>query len=400
MEVHDRGVPTIFVIPLLQYIVGALLFVSLLYGQRELIVLTILIFGMLGGTKLWTRMSLRNLKCRLIVDKLKMFPDEKLTLRVNAENKKFLPVWLHLKVPVSHTLHPSLGETALIKKSSLLRHQRARFQWELTARQRGVHQIGPLQIFAGDLFEFFSRGKRAAESFEIIVYPRIVSLKPFPLPRHDFFGSPGSKSPVHDPVYILGTRDYQHGQPSKYIHWKASARYNRLQEKVFGPTKQEKVLLAVDVEQFARRMARKDFERALEVAASLAVQLDRGGHAVGLVTNGEITGGFSPIVQIARNYRQLPAILETLARIEMSPQAGLIEILRSGLDLTWGVSCVHFCYEENEKNINAEGYFKHHKTPVIFFVSRLSFSSEEGRPHLRHEIHSLEDIYSPKTEKV
>jgi uncharacterized protein (DUF58 family) len=399
MEVQDRGIPTVFVIPLLQYIVGALLFVSLLYGQRELVILTIMVFGMLGGTKLWTRLSLKNLNCRMMVDKVRMFPDEKLSLRVNAENKKFLPAWLQLKIPVSHTLHPS-GETELINKSSLLWHQRARFQWQMTARQRGVHRIGPLQIFTGDLFEFFSRGKKAAESFEIIVYPRIVPLKTFTLPRHDFFGSPGSNSPVHDPVYILGTRDYQHGQPSKYIHWKASARYNRLQEKVFGPTKQEKLLIAVDVEQFARRRARKDFERALEAAASLAVQLDRNGHAVGLVTNGRITGGLSPIVQITRNHRQLPAILETLARIEMSSQGELIEIMRSGLDLNWGVSCVHFCYESNDESVNAEGYFKRRKTPVIFFASRLSSASEEGRHHRLREIHSLEEIYSPETEKT
>ncbi|MBW1691959.1 MAG: DUF58 domain-containing protein, partial [Deltaproteobacteria bacterium] len=49
---------------------------------------------------------------------------------------------------------------------------------------------------------------------------------------------------------MLGTRDYQNWRPARHIHWKASASHNRLQEKVFEPSEQEKVLLAVEVSQF------------------------------------------------------------------------------------------------------------------------------------------------------
>lgn len=262
MEEQERGIPTLFVIPFIQFAVGALLFLSLLFGRRDMTVLTILVLGMTGGTRVWAMASLRGLKCRLMISKRKMFAGETLTARVQAENGKILPLLLRLKVPLSPTLHPSPGEVVLTRETSMLWYQRFHFQWELTARRRGVHHIGPLYIFAGDPFAFFSRRERGGDAYQILVYPRLVPIKALPLPMQDFFGCPGAKSPVNDPVYILGTRDYQHGQSAKHIHWKASARHDVLQEKVFEPTKQEKVLLIVDVEQFAgRRRERRSSAR-------------------------------------------------------------------------------------------------------------------------------------------
>ena len=107
----------------------------------------------------------------------------------------------------------------------------------------------------------------------------------------DLFGVPGAKSPVKDPVYILGTRDYRPSGPSRHIHWKASARHLRLQENVFEPSQQEKVMLALEVRSFGKSTEKEAFEHTLEVIASLAVQLQDTGCAVGLVTNGVLTGG-------------------------------------------------------------------------------------------------------------
>ena len=139
----------------------------------------------------------------------------------------------------------------MVQESSLWWRQKADFRWELKAQRRGVYPIGPPRITVADLLGFFPKEREQAP-LQIIVYPRIIPLVPFSVPRRDFFGVPGKKSPVKDPIYILGTRDYQHWQPAKYIHWKASARHSRLQEKVFDPSEQEKVLLVLDVTPFSR----------------------------------------------------------------------------------------------------------------------------------------------------
>jgi uncharacterized protein (DUF58 family) len=398
MEGQDRGVPSLFTITLIQFFVGALLFIALLYGQRDLTVLTLLVLGVISGARLWARMSLSGIKYRLKVDKQKVFPGEKLTLKLSAENAKLLPIWLEMKVPIGSLLQHSSGERVLTKESSLLWYQRTHFEWDLTAERRGVYQIGPLHILAGDLFSFFSKHKRAEEFHSIIVYPRLVSLKSFSLPRHDFFGVPRAKSPVQDPIYILGTRDYQHGQPSKYIHWKASARHNRLQEKVFESTQQEKVLLVVNVDPFARCKAEEDFERTLEIVASLAVRLDQRGHSVGLVANGTVKGGGPAIVPVARNYQQLPAILELLARLQMKPDRDLKDLLRHRLALAWGISCVYFSHEEDETVFSAKEYFTQRKTPVTFFVCQPHLPAGEDRPEVQRKIYRLDDICTHKAE--
>ncbi len=44
------------------------------------------------------------------------------------------------------------------------------------------------------------------ERFEVVVYPRIVNIRPVTLPKREFFGIPGAKSPVEDPVFVFGTK--------------------------------------------------------------------------------------------------------------------------------------------------------------------------------------------------
>jgi uncharacterized protein (DUF58 family) len=220
---------------------------------------------------------------------------------------------------------------------------------------------------AGDLFGFFPREKRIAGDIDVIVYPRLVPLKPLSLPSRDFFGLPGAKSPVQDPIYILGTKDYQHGRPARHIHWKASARQNRLQEKVFEPSQQKKVLLTVEVSQFERANASESFERTLEVAGSLAVNSYERGYALGLVTNGVVEGG--PSAQpMGRSPQKLSAILEILARLKMRANGSLADTMSRALKLPWGVSGVHFSYEQDEGTRATAQYFSHRRIPMIFVV--------------------------------
>jgi uncharacterized protein (DUF58 family) len=391
MEAWEERPPSLFTIPLLLMVVGLFLFIALLYNQRDLIFLAILIFGVVGGAKIWGRMSLPGITYRATIDKIKAFPGENITLNIDVENAKFLPVWLQVKLTADRAVLPPTHETVLSGESGLFWHQRARFHWDLAAQRRGVHPIGPARLRVGDLLGFFPE-ERKEDALHIIVYPRIVPLKPFAVSKRDLFGIPGTQSPVKDPVYILGTRDYQHGQPAKYIHWKASARHSRLQEKVFDHSEQEKILIAIDVELFSSKEAEEEFERTLEIAASLAVQLDRQGYALGLATNGNLTGGKSAILPIARNPQQLSAILEVLARLRMEPGSDLRDTLKRGLSLPWGVSCVLFTLEADERARAVEEYLALRKIPTACMAARVpSIPAAEGR-WVRTTIYHCDDI--------
>jgi uncharacterized protein (DUF58 family) len=391
MQEPSRGVPSLFTITLVQVLVAVLLFIALLNGQRDLVVLTLLVLGIIGGTRLWARISLASLSCHFDVDKWRVFRGERIVLSASAENAKPLPVWLKLQIPIGNLF--STGERVLTQSSSLLWYERRQFRWEFIAERRGVYQLGPLDIQGGDLFSFFSRSKRSDASHSLVVFPRLVSLNSLSLPKRDFFGAPRAPSPVQDPIYILGTRDYQQGQPSKHIHWKASARHNRLQEKVFESTVQEKVLLVVDVEPFESREMEDDFECILEIVASMAVRLDKQGHAVGLVTNGVVNGKASAIVPAARHDQQVSAILEVLARLEMKAGVELKGVLRRALADAWGISCLCFSCEEDETVFSASEFLARRRTPAMFVVSQPRLTGVD-QPEMHHRIVCVDDLYT------
>ncbi len=386
---QDSGVSSLFTVTLIQLFVGALLFIALLNGQRELAVLALLVLVIAVGARLWARESLSGVRYHLTLDKDQVFPGESVTAVVHTENAKLLPIWVQALVPAGTLLRQS-GETLLQQSTALLWYQGTEFRWELTATRRGVYPIGPLYLVTGDLFSFFSRRVRTPDQHSLVVYPALVPLQSLPLARRDFFGVPGPASPVQDPIYILGTRDYQHGQPSKYIHWKASARHNRLQEKVFESTVQEKVLLIVDVDSFARADLAEDadaapgFEEALRVVASLAVEFDARGSSVGFIADGTLTGGGPASVPVARNDRQPASILETLARLEMKSERDLKDLVRRRLADAWGVSCVYFAYSDDASVAAASGYLRQRRTPAVFVVCQ-----RQGRSPVESRVYTL-----------
>ena len=380
MEGQADRKASIFTIPPVQFLLGILLFLALLDSQRTLIVAAVLILGLMILTKMWSRLSPLGVTCRSTVDKDRLFPGEIFALKLRVENAKLLPVRLQASLPPAAKLEPYPEGASSIKQSGLLGYQVARLRWELHATKRGVYRVGPPRLQTGDFLGFFLSERGEPQVLDIVVYPKLIPLKPLVLPRRDFFGVPGTESPVQDPVYMLGTRDYQHNQPARHIHWKASARHGRLQEKTFEPTVQEKVLLVLEVDQFAAAGATDAFEHTLEVMASLALQLDQKGCPLGLATNGRLTGDGPSLLPVAGGPLHLSAILETLARVQMVRNGALIDVLRKGLPVTGGLSAVHFSYHQNASTPAAENYFILRKTIPLFVLYHPSESSGNKYP--------------------
>ena len=365
MDTLPPRVSSLFVLPPSLCLVGLLLFVALLNGQRELAVLSFLVLGMAGVAKLWARATRAGLRCRLALDRNRLFPGETARLAAEVENRRVLPALVEVAVPARGLLPP--GANAAHGERGLLWYQTGTFRWELQAFRRGVYQVGPLRMRSGDLLGFYAASRTDGEPAEVLVYPRIRPLVRRALPRRDFFGIPGPDSPVRDPVYILGTRDYQPGRPAKHIHWKASARHHRLQEKLFEPSEQEKVLLAVTVEGFAQAED-EAFEGTLEACASLAVRLDRAGVALGVAVDGVLVGEAAALVPVGRRPHQLQAILELLARLTPTPAAPLLDVL--GATLPWGLTCV--CFSLEGARGAAVAYLEHRRVPVLRVAARPS----------------------------
>lgn len=391
---EDR-IPSIFTDGFLQFLIGVLLFVALLYKQTGLIILALLILGMVYGAKLWSRLSLAGLHCRYSADNEKVFPDEQIMFKAQVENHSFLPVWMEMeiKAPAGKTLEAVFaGNKGLSGESVLLWKQKISWQWALTARKRGCFPVGPAELAAGDLLGFFRQKKALPPAGEIVVFPKIIPLRAFPFHQEAFFGTQRAGGPVQDPVFPVATRDYHHGRPARHIHWKASARHNRLQEKIFEPTAHGKNLLVIDVKQFAENKASENFERTLEVAASLAVKMAQRGSAVGIASNGSLAGGGRAVLPPAPGPGQLSALLEVLGRLQME-YVGLIgDIFKLGRQLTGGIICTCFFLQVDAALLSVKETLRRHQIPAVFITGQASSGAGSSLPAAGGQIYFLHEL--------
>jgi uncharacterized protein (DUF58 family) len=343
MAVVDDREATLLKIGIVQLLILGLLTYSLIASHKNLTLLLLLLLAFVAIARLWSRFSCDHLSVSSCFDRDRIFPGEAVEMEIRAENRKVLPVWLRVTISFPAPVEDGSAGQVQVQEQGLLWYQAVRLRRQLRPQHRGIYRIGPPQVVSGDLLGIYPRELTLPQKpLDLVVFPRLLPLRPFAHIKKDLFGSPGGKRPVEDPIYLMGTRDYHNGRPSRYIHWIASARLNRLQERVFEPSRQARVLLIVDVEPFAATMAAACFERAVSVVASLAVDCERQGFAVGLVTNGSITGKRSPLVAVARSAQQTSRILETLAGVELRCRQAIGKDLLRAKGLDSGLSCILF----------------------------------------------------------
>jgi uncharacterized protein (DUF58 family) len=392
-EQQESREPTIFNSLLMLFFVCIFLFIALIYRQNSLSLLAILVLVVAGGAKAWSSRSMDRIRCFSAVETRRVFPGESVTLATTVENGKWLPVWLKILWTFDNALEPS-GEDGITSphEAAVLWHQTVQFDQTFVALCRGVYQVGPPRIRTGDFLGFFEKEKSAGDINQLIVYPRLVSVKQFAIRRRDLFGVPGAGSPVKDPIYILGTRDYQPVNPARHIHWKASARHLRLQEKIFEPSEQARILLTLDVKSFEQSNQPECFEHSLEVLASLAVRFDRMGYAVCFAANGILKGGHSAVVPPIRGHRQIPAILETLARIQAQPDGPIETVISQFPGSLRGITCLHFCYDSGPAALDMAQYFRRRQITADFLVSRRDPISAPFSNNYGMNRHFIDDI--------
>jgi uncharacterized protein (DUF58 family) len=375
------------------------LFLALLYDVTELSLFALVSLAMGSGSYLWSRASLNRVTIKMTLNRERLFPDECLKVGIRAINAKFIPILfkIHFFIPKA-VAGPDAGQW-VSEESGLLWFQQIVFNREFFPNRRGVFTLGPPQVRTGDLFGFFLRPCAVKDRFEVVVYPRIVTIRSMAVPKREFFGIPGARSPVEDPIFVFGTRDYQLGRPARGIHWKASARHNRLQEKLCEPAEQEKVLILLGVDGFEAEEAVDDFENSLEVIAALVLQMDRRGIAVGFATNGNIVGRKPRIIPVSRNAFQMRAIIETLARVEAESAGPVTDILSRGYMTPRGVSSICFARNRSDQTRAVDVFMKQRNTPVQFVLARKSgdIATADAR-HAENAVY-LKDLLAPGNRK-
>jgi uncharacterized protein (DUF58 family) len=226
------------------------------------------------------------------------------------------------------------------------------FSWTVRTicRERGRFRLGPITLTSGDPFGLFRIKYHLAHTSNLVVYPNTVNLRSFPLPIGVLPGGDALRRRTH---YVTtnaaGVRDYEPGDPFNRIHWKSSARKDRLIVKEFeldpladvwimvdlwsGVHYGDRHLSDIDLSEDPDVLLRKPFalpalppsteEYAISAAASIAMFFLRRDRTLGLVAVGQRR----EVLQADRGERQLEKILETLAVLRARGSVPFEEVL-------------------------------------------------------------------------
>jgi uncharacterized protein (DUF58 family) len=323
-----------FFSPALLYSAGAFLLLGMILGQPAISLLAATVFITAGVSWMWTRYALESLQFERHLSEDRAFRGEQLTATFKLENTGWLPLaWVEIDDHVSDRVRPvdidllpadRIGSTTIRHSTPIRWKQRITWRVNIECLERGSHHFGPATIRSGDPFGFFTRQMIIPGEQRFLVYPDIVTLSELKLPPDFPFGS--RRVPRHlltDPIHVIGVRDYAPDDSIRHIHWKASARLQHPQVKIFEPTVDLHAGLFLDLDTFERYWEGMDSvraESAIITAASAASHLLNQRAMVGLAANAVVSGSDQNLrVPPGRGPRQLDSILEGLARL--SPMA-------------------------------------------------------------------------------
>lgn len=103
-----------------------------------------------------------------------------------------------------------------------------------TCTTRGEYRLGPLVISSGDPFGLFRFDRHIGTTSKIVVYPAIVPLQTFASPSGILSGGEAQRRRSHAvTTNAAGVREYAPGDSYNRIHWRSTARKNRLLVKEF-----------------------------------------------------------------------------------------------------------------------------------------------------------------------
>ncbi len=335
--------------------------ILLVAAWNGLVVIVILLGLALSAAllaRLWSRLALSGVGCERTLSEDHVFPGETIELKLRLTNRKLLPLpWVRAQhfVPQHMTGEDTVSGEAparglLEHSASLFWYSAVRWRQSLRCNRRGYYHLGDVTVTSGDIFGLCQRTGAYPSADSITVYPKIYPLEHLGLPSLDPLGERKAERRIfEDHTRIVGVRDYTPHDSLRHIHWKASARHQNLQVKVFEPTTTLKVALLLVVDSFAGGEP-DDFELGVSVAASLASHVIETRNQAGLYANSRLPVWEERVQQApGGGLKQLVHILEALARVTSQPSgpfdAFFTDICRS---LPWGTTCVFILNEVPE----------------------------------------------------
>ena len=314
-----RTVPRLFTSRALGFFAAALgLYVAgRLTGASELYMLAVACLALLGGSYLVVRWGNYRLACSRTLRPVRVSMGGRITVTIRLANSSRLETGVLL---LEDKLPYQLGTPARFVIPGIGGEDRQLLHYEVPATTRGRYTIGPLGVRLVDPFGLAQAGSELAGTSEVIVHPRVE-----PLTAPSLGGELASAATTRvrhlfsqgDEFYT--TREYRDGDDLRKVHWRSSAKRGQLMIRQEERPWQARALIALDLRHAAHRGqgGHASFERAVSIAASMALRLGQSGYELALVTD----DGHQ--VRPPGGSDQATAVLDFLASVEPSRLASL-----------------------------------------------------------------------------
>ena len=265
-------------------------------------------------------------------------------------NRKLAPIpWLRLESTIHAGLHFAKMSNLAVSSGALFQNHRSLFslmpytrivrRHGVNCSKRGWYKLETVAASMGDLVGVQAASAIHRMQLELLVYPRLVSRDDIPLLSSRWQGDITVKRWIMpDPFLVSGAREYRFGDTMNSIHWKATARSQKLQVYNRDFTADPRLLLAVNT-QITETMwdAVTDpelVEIALSYAATLAEYAVSQGIPVGFGYNGSLQGQPGVPVYLAPEggWPHLEHLFKTMAKLSISCSRSFEDFLDQGIE--------------------------------------------------------------------
>ena len=194
----------------------------------------------------------------------------------------------------------------------------------VSAYQRGSHQLGPLIMEASAPFGLFRRRIRLTDPETILVYPKLYPLARLALADSLAGSEPGGWK-TRLGADLAGSRHYLPGDPLCIIHWRNTARVGQPMVKEFDSSQGQTLHLIYDATQVWGHGKETTLEYGIKILASAAAYARRR-QVPAQVWGGGLAGEIATSLAAADvSWRQL---LRRLALVSPGDGQGIVEGLR------------------------------------------------------------------------
>ena len=192
--------------------------------------------------------------------------------------------------------------------------QRRRHSVEVVFPRRGWHELGRWRLDVLLPLGFFLKSKILVTGRQVLVYPKLLPSSSSSVRRGGGRRAPDALESRGREGEVTQLRDYRDGDEVRAMHWKQTARQQRLVVVERKKATEKPVFFVLDPRledpTDARQLER--FERIVSEVATGVVRRLREGVRVGLVVG-------SLVVSPVREVRRAPVLLRPLAEVEPLP---------------------------------------------------------------------------------